>query len=452
MSVHLGSSTERFNLSHFIVFGAFSLMAFRLFRITFHYAVNLLVWDQWDLYNGILFEKHSLWQIFRWQHGPHRQGVGGILSKLLGPMIQWNTRYEAFAIAAVIIVAAALALYLKQRLYGSIQLADLVIPSFFLTPVQYETLIGTTNPAHGAMPLLLMVLYCLSWTLAKNTRKYICVLVTNFLLTYTGFGLFIGFLTPALIAVDYLHNARQCGQKERAVSSLALLLSVASVVSFFLGYKLQPAADCFSLHVENPLLYGLFMDLMFANYVGMKGGKLLPPLIGGAILVVFVICLDKSLKKLWSTSSQLWTRNAVISVLLSYCLVFSINTAFGRLCMGMPFATLSRYTPYLTAGFFGLYLSALSNEGSTLRKLSIVGVLVLALLTAGRVNKYDAESMQGVGEAKRAWRECYLAQHSIEHCDAVTGFPIHPHPDATHLQEKLDFLEERHLNLYASQK
>jgi hypothetical protein len=50
---------------------------------------------------------------------------------------------------------------------------------------------------------------------------------------------------------------------------------------------------------------------------------------------------------------------------------------------------------------------------------------------------------------KRAWRECYMARHDSFGCDNLTKFQVHPHPEATHLQEKLDFLERNHLNLYA---
>lgn len=60
----------------------------------------------------------------------------------------------------------------------------------------------------------------------------------------------------------------------------------------------------------------------------------------------------------------------------------------------------------------------------------------------------DARELEYFGYVKRVWRSCYLARHDFYECDALTNFQIHPRPEETHLQEKLDFLERNHLNLY----
>ena len=54
----------------------FIVYVVRFFHLISRYAVNIFFADQWDFNNATLFEKHSLWQMFRWQHGPHRHGVG----------------------------------------------------------------------------------------------------------------------------------------------------------------------------------------------------------------------------------------------------------------------------------------------------------------------------------------------------------------------------------------
>jgi hypothetical protein len=53
---------------------------------------------------------------------------------------------------------------------------------------------------------------------------------------------------------------------------------------------------------------------------------------------------------------------------------------------------------------------------------------------------------------KQRWRTCYLQSEGVTHCDEVAGFPIHPRREQTHLDEKLRFLKENHLNLYADAK
>ena len=66
-----------------------------------------------DMYDSTLLEQHSWWEIFRWQYGPHRQGLGGILSKLLESSVSWNGRYEAVEAGVIIVLAALLALCMK---------------------------------------------------------------------------------------------------------------------------------------------------------------------------------------------------------------------------------------------------------------------------------------------------------------------------------------------------
>src|ERR1039458_5572426 len=83
----------------------FAALAFRLFRLTAQYSVNIFFWDQWDFNDATLFEHHSFWQIFRFQHGPHRQGLGGILAALVEPWFRWNSRTEAFLATAIVVVA-----------------------------------------------------------------------------------------------------------------------------------------------------------------------------------------------------------------------------------------------------------------------------------------------------------------------------------------------------------
>src|SRR5438067_904303 len=85
---------------------AFAVACFKIFRLVYLYAVNVFVADQWDFNNGTLFQRHSILQAFRWQHGPHRQGLGAILQLLFEPLIRWNSRYEAFGIALILSCSA----------------------------------------------------------------------------------------------------------------------------------------------------------------------------------------------------------------------------------------------------------------------------------------------------------------------------------------------------------
>jgi hypothetical protein len=451
--VHLESrGGAKWYLPHFLVLGTYLLLAAQLFGLISRYAVNLLFWDQWEFDDATLFQQHSLWEMFRWQHGPHRQGLGALLQKLIEPSIHWNSRYEAFGIGAIIIGAALLALVLKVRLYGAIRYSDVIIPCLFLTPRQYETLVLATNPAHGSLPLLLMVLYCLCWLIRTYYRKYFCVLLVNFFLIFTGFGIFIGLVTPALLALDYNANIRHLAPRYRWGSAAALTISIASLASFFFSYKFQPAVDCFSPAPENPVLYLWFVALMCANVAGLKILSLtFATLIGSIALLALLVGLWVVVKRLLvAKEPEPWSRDAVLAALLAYCTIFCLNTAYGRLCLGLAYAEVSRYTPYVVLGFFGLYLYALSNQVRSLRVALVLALLAFAILSARPLNRPDTWIVEKMSSGRRAWRDCYLARHDIHECDALTHSQVYPHPEATHLQEKLDFLQQNRLNLYAN--
>ena len=206
--------------------GAFLFLAVRLFRQVSRYAVNIFYSDQWDFNDATLFQKHSLWEMFRWQHGPHRQGVGALLSKLVEPHFQWNSRVEAFLATGIVVIAALCALYLKTRLWGPLSFSDIAIPLIFFTPAQYENLWVTPNFSHGPLPLLLAVLYGLALTCERAVTRYGLALIVNFLAIYTGFGLFLGVITPVWLLLDYFLR-RRAGQPSNYV---LIALAVSSLV------------------------------------------------------------------------------------------------------------------------------------------------------------------------------------------------------------------------------
>lgn len=428
-----------------LVFVVYAALAWRFFGMISRQAVNVFYNDQWDFNDATLFEKHTLWEIFRWQYGPQRHGLGGVAMKLLEPSIRWNSRYEAYGIGAILLVATLLALYLKTRLFGPLSYGDAIIPAFFLTPAQFEIVIGATNPGWSAIPLLLMILYCLCWMIGLSGWKYVGVLLINFLLIYTGYGIFLGLLTPAAIAIAYWRT-KEVG------SVAAFWISIASLLSFFVGYRSHlSGAECFSVFPSNPVLYALFMSSMYGNAAGLKGSTALVVVVGVMMLVISIVALDILLKRLRHDDSTSLTRDLVTSILIAFCLIFMLGTAYGRSCLGMGFAMMPRYVTYTVLGFYGLYLFSLSISRKRMRALLATTLCLLALLSSVRMNRYDAETAAYISNGKRAWRDCYLQRHDAQRCDAVTGFQIYPEYSAE-FQRKLDFLERNQLNLFDPEK
>jgi hypothetical protein len=430
-----------------IVMGAFLILAGRLFWQVSHYAVNIFFSDQWDFYNATLFEKHTLGQMFRWQHGPHRLGLGALLSVVLEPYFHWNSRAEAFLATTIIVVAALFALYLKTRLYGALSILDTAIPIIFFTPAQYESLWVTPDFAHGPLPLLLIVLYVLALSCARTNLRYALVLFINFVAIYTGFALLIGLVTPLWLVCEYYSNHIK-DQLDFSVP-IALLLSLASLGSFFAGYRFDPAAACF-VPLPHSATYLTFFLGMLAHNLGARGPQIISIPLGAAILAAMVFALRDSARKLWEPKTYA-AIDSVPAVLIAFSLLFCVATAYGRSCLGSHLAFESRYTNYLSLGMLGLYFyfHTLSLRDGKLKK-TFVGLL-LALILFGSVETHPADryAMGRFHQIKATWRNCYLTIGDVNGCDQKAGFWIYPFPERTHLKEKLGFLKTARLNLYA---
>ena len=431
-------------LRHLAVASASILLAVRMFRMVDLYAVNIFFCDQWAFNDATLFQKHSWLEIFRWQYGPHRQGLGGVLLKLYEPFIQWNSREDAFVIAGIIVCACLAALWLKYRLFGSIGYSDVIIPLLFFTPVQFDALIvDGVNPSHGPLPLLLAVLYCLAWTIPKQFWKHATVLLLNLALIYTGFGLFMGLITPVLLGIEFYHHRKR-------LVLISLAIAIISIGSFFIDYRNVPAVACFSPRLQNPLQYILFVGFMFSSFVNIfpRAPLVVPAMIVGIGLLILILLTEGNMfRKLLRDKAE--GRSLIVFALLGYSLVFCFATSYGRICMGLASGQASRYMIYLILAFLGLYLAALSVTANVKSRAFVSVALLLALLSSIPFHTQAQRSLSSKSQQRRTWKECYLSTHNIEQCDVRSGSFIYLTPEPPDLKSKLDFLERNHLNLFS---
>src|SRR5262249_41642939 len=278
--------------------------------------------------------------MFNWQHGPHRQGLGALFEKPVDPLSGWNSRVESFVVGGVVVVAALCALLLKRRLYGRLVLSDVVIPAILFTPAQWETLVLTPNFAHGPLPLLLVMLYFLAWTLPHGKAKFPLVLLVNFFTVYTGFGLLLGLVTPLLLLLDHATTDSQ-RRVSKAYLWLAIAVSSLSLGLFFMGWKFNPDLDCFSPQPRSPGCYTLYVALMLLNFFAVPGITTAPRIVGGVVLLVLVAAALTALRqmifepKLESRKAPV-TQRLVSFGMIVYSLLFCVATAYGRLCGWLP--------------------------------------------------------------------------------------------------------------------
>ncbi|MDP8989961.1 MAG: hypothetical protein M3N41_07765 [Acidobacteriota bacterium] len=422
------------------------VLSVRFFLFISLNSVNILFWDQWDFLRIFFDHDPGMWELFVLQHGPHREGVGLIADKFLYPLTHWNVRAESFMIGGCIFIAMLLALVLKKQLFGKIAYSDVAIPIMFLTLAQYETLIGTPNPAYSGFPLLLIMLYALAHLQPSYLLRYGMLLLINLLLIYTGFGVFIGLITIGLFALDYYWCLRGALSLRPVVPLSGFLMACATLGSFFVKYKFQPAADCFEFPYHNLAAYPWFMALMFPAFAGMKGHILLVTLLGIVILSFALYVFARQVLTLLQREVRFRSVHLTMAVMLAYSLLFSANTAVGRVCLGLPAAAQpSRYTTLLIPAFLAMYFFLLTMNEEPLRNILLA--LFVLLLLPGHVHK--PRTVDWFANGKRAWAACYKQKEDVAYCDSLTNFRVYPDAGRTRLKQKLDYLKQHRLNLFA---
>jgi hypothetical protein len=441
-----------------LVLCAAAALSLRLLRFADAVAVDVFYWDQWD-YLQPFFDGEGLLARFLRQHGPHRQGLGALVLSALYPLTAWNERANILFIAATFCAATALALVVKVRLFGPLRWTDLAIPLLFTTLHQWETLALTANPSHGALPVLLVVGFCFALTLQRPRARFGLAALSAGLAVFTGFALFLG---PVALVVLAVSGLKTTDRAERLAALAAFLGVLAALALFFVDYRFQPAVACFSFPDAHPANYGRFVALLVLERLRLPDALVLGPLGWAAPLLLAGLTALAGVQALRSRHEgdvaqsrgqrspdlrRASARALVPATLLGFTLLFAANAAVGRVCLGVEAALASRYVPYLSLGWWGaLLLCAPALEKLPRWASTAAALALLAALLRGE--GLSLEDARRAAEGKRAWVACYLKQHALAACDAQTQ-PVYPAAEATGLQGKLDFLEERHLSFFA---
>ena len=427
------------------VLGVTAWMIWRLFGLINRYSVNILFWDQWAFYTP-LFKGAGLWRLFTWPHGPHRQGVGYLVIKAVAELTGWNTRAEVFAMGGILCLA--LALLLRWRLFGRPAWTDILLPLIFLTPIQIEVYVGTPNPAHGIVPLCLLMGYGLSWTVTHRFLRYGLVLGVNFLSIFTGFGLFVGMITPMLIALDGYLAIRRRNGRDLALAIAGLAVCVASIALFFRDYSFAQGAPGFRFPDPLWYLYPHCMALALGNVAGFRGTGVLASIIGWVLMAGCIFAVFRHGRRLLRQQDPARTASLVTAVLIVFSLLFAANMAVGRIFLGLDAAQASRYVPLLMPAFVGLYFHLLSLSPGTRRTLCMLAAVALMAYASLPVRRADRDFMRYARDGKTSWVRAYLQTESIDAANRASWLRMYPWPDQVDLAGRLRYLKQHHLNLY----
>jgi hypothetical protein len=408
----------------------------RLFLFIDRYAVDVLFWDQWDFLAG-LREGASPWQLFSWIHGPIRMGLGYLFIAAVYRLSGWNDRTLAFAIAGVLVAACLGALLLKRRISGRLSILDVCIPALILTTAQFEAFIGTPNPAHGSLPLLMVVLAPFLWLIGYGPLRALLGGALAFCAAYTGFGVFLPPCLAALFLLDALTS------QPRAWNAAGAALSLVGLGSFFIGYRFSSAVDCFVFPHARPLEYIPFAGLIVMRPLRLVHMVRIAPLLAvlGALLAAATAA--------WGAVTVVRRRsllNRTLFIFSTFSLLFIANSAVGRICLGMQAALASRYVPYVVPLWLAVYFAL--DAGTTRALRGSAGALVAALMFVQIFVHDDTANIRWYSEGKSSWRACFLVTRDEAACNQASKFQIYPVTHAPPVEQMLDFLRRNRLNIY----
>lgn len=429
--------------SSLLVAVAFILLALRQHLFVDSYAVNVMFWDQWDFYRP-LFQGGNLWEMFSWQHGPHRQGLGLLLTSVLAEVSGWNSRWDAFGVSFVLIAAALLGLVLG-RFCGVSGFFLAIMPLLFFNPRQYEVFMGAANISHGAMPVLLIICLCLSWYIVNQTLRYSLVGLLTFFLIFTGFGLFAGVVVPSILLIELwrLYRSRG-GGKHRLWLTLAVISF--SWMLFAHNYRFDPAVEGFRFPHERPWEYLLFMAGMINNFFGVRGHGVGSMSIGMGMLLLLATLTALHGYRLWREGLNGQARSAVFVTLALFSLLFCFQTAVGRVVLGWKEAsTTSRYVPLMIPAAVAIYLS-IATLPCRFRPQFFCVLFALALaIGTFRLHGADRRFIAKYSFGRLTWKAAYLATGDMAKAGEMTNFNIYP---AMIIDDRLEFLRRHKLNLF----
>jgi hypothetical protein len=404
---------------------------------------NVFWWDDWDLVPLIqktMEGKLTIPDLFV-QHNEHRMLFPYVAMLVIGGVTRYNTvALMFFSWALIVLTAALIFLHYRRSVSGlsPVRLVLTFLPAELLlfSFSQYESILwGFTSEIYIAIFAAV-----LTFALLELSRKIdhffmlsmISAIVATFSIAY-GMAVWpIGFLAISDVRTNF---------KKAVIWSLTGSISI---TSYFIGYKLPGNSPPMTYVLTHPLDGALY-------FLTLIGGPLADDVRTSATYGAFIALLGIVLLLLYMKSKEVFRKHRFMICLIVFALLSSVATTVGRSGAGVQFATSSRYTPIVSLGLCGLYLSAAvsSQQFPNKRKISSLYHMLLVLVLVGLVVSNSVG--WHMGEATKQSRELaqyVLATYQIQSDENICNY-LHPCPaPAEQTRERADFLQRYGLGVF----
>ena len=428
-----------------LVIGTFAMCLIRLVGFVQANAVDVLCEDQWDFLHP-LFDGRGPWSCFFWQHGPHRQGLGGLVDWFLFNATAWDVRAEAWAAVAVLSLATAAAIALAARLRGHLSWSDAAFPLLLLGPIHWETMVFTPNLAHSILPLLFTVSLAYAWGPAGPVARVLGVGVFGTLTLFTGYGSCGAPVTIGLALALWLRPGTGETSVNRRQIMLILGMLALAMVAFAHGYHWDRGTPW--RFMPNWWDYPRFCALMFTSLIGWREISAGAAIVGFAILGFVVTAFVAAAITIWRRNTD--PRARAVLTLTGTSLLYAALSAFGRLSITLQAAFMWRYVTLMMPAVCGLALAA---EGWAIPRgvRFRIGFAVVWLALAGVVwSDFKPEDNAAImAKGKNLWVASYLRTRDLNAANQASGFSVYSlAPASPVIAGQLHWLEQRHLSFF----
>ncbi len=418
------------------------LLVGRLWYYVGSFTSQLPYMDQWDVYRGY-FDHYNWWQLFRIQHGSHRQGLGALLTAFLFDQSQMNLLWETRAMVLILALNSLLALNLSRLFFKGLSWWDFIIPVMILNLSQYEVFAGAPNPAHGVIPQFLILLILNTFFIRSHFWKTISFGALIFCVMHTGYGYFAVFSALIMLLMSLI-KPKFSFSALRKTDLVFLMVIILIMIVYYIPYS-KPMDEAESQNVGFSYVWKL---PFFAAGIVSRGlgasrvNFILVPCLG--ILVYMALVFIKKWKAPWQTSKD----RALLYLMLT-CFLFLAGASWGRAPGGMGYSITSRYVPYVTLFLLAFYWVLRGAGGRP--KLQIRALWIFTLFFSfqefrprGRDQKVATEYF----ENKKLFLECYKERKDFNYCNDNV-YSIYPSKISSHIPGRLKLMEEKGWALFS---
>ena len=396
------------------------------FGYIFYFSAEAPFWDAWD-FNSPIFNKDSLFSIFSYQHGPQRQGLGGVIQYIALELFKYNFKIISWLALFIIYLASYFyILALKSFNKKNSNFIYLLVFIFSTSFLGHEAITLNPNISHGSLPFLLVaiIIYLQSSNPLKNWKNGL-IPIFLFLATFTGFSFIFSF--PFLLISAFYFYLTKANKLFYLILFLTFLLSCL----FFVNYNFNASAVSCSTVFDPKLL---------PQYLWFTVKILMIPLFGGPLykfnqsifsliaLIYFLILLFVSIKTLIEFKKYPRISSVILSMIM-YSFFYGFISAVGRICLGSGAEFASRYYLYMIPALFAviLYSTNLASKITFIFPVFLGKFLVFFLLVANLIfiNSSFKEASH-YKNLKTNWLVCVRNSSDFNLCGK--RFPIYPRP------------------------